>query len=160
MTDLHHTGQPDQLRFIDFIAAQQFDIVAKVAEEPIELPEGFGIAKQAAGNDVAGKSARLQNGQSKQCNKVSGLVGETELSAPGPETVHREFGRQHSDRRRGVLQSDVSCYTFLLDDVTVELAEQRVPIFLGAVGQANDKVFDLLARGIAQSLDSTEISCI
>ena len=88
------------------------------------------------------------------------LGGETGLSAPGPEKVHREFGRQHSDRRRGVLQSGVSCCTFLLDDVTVELAEQRVPIFLGAVGQANDEVFDLLARGIAQGLHATEIGRI
>ena len=53
---------PIKLRLIDFIATQQFDIVAKVAEEPVELPEGFGIAIQTSGNDVAGKSARLQNG--------------------------------------------------------------------------------------------------
>jgi hypothetical protein len=61
MTDLHHTGQADQLRFIDFIAAQQFDIVAKVAQEPIEFPQSFGIAIEAAGNDVVGKSPGLQN---------------------------------------------------------------------------------------------------
>ena len=29
MADLHHAGQTDQLRFIDFIAAQQFGIVAE-----------------------------------------------------------------------------------------------------------------------------------
>ncbi|MGA9963760.1 MAG: hypothetical protein WBQ10_01015 [Terriglobales bacterium] len=53
MTDFHHTGQADQLRFIDFIATQEFDIVAKVAQEPVEFPEGSGIAIEAAGNDVA-----------------------------------------------------------------------------------------------------------
>jgi hypothetical protein len=48
MADLHHAGEANQLRFIDFIAVQQFDIVTKVAQEPIELPESFRIAIEAA----------------------------------------------------------------------------------------------------------------
>lgn len=33
-------------------------------------------------------------------NKVSVLVGETGLSAPAPEKVHREFGQRRSDPLR------------------------------------------------------------
>ena len=62
MADLHHAGEADQLRFIDFIATQQFDIVAKVAQEPVELPQGFGVAIEAAGNDMVGKSTGFQDG--------------------------------------------------------------------------------------------------
>jgi len=62
MADLHHAGQADQLRFIDFIATEQFDIVAKVAQEPVELPEGFRIAIEAAGNDMVGESPGFEDG--------------------------------------------------------------------------------------------------
>src|SRR5689334_18849266 len=66
MTHLHHPVESDHLRLIDFIAAQQFDIVAKVAQEPVELPEGFGSAIKSAGNDVVEKAAGLENVERKR----------------------------------------------------------------------------------------------
>src|SRR5271167_1016703 len=63
VTDLHHTSESDQLCFIDFIAPQQFDVVAKVAQEPVELPQSLGIAEETAGNDVVGKSPGFENGE-------------------------------------------------------------------------------------------------
>jgi hypothetical protein len=63
VANLHDAGQADQLRFVDFGPTEQFDVVSKVAQEPVELPEGSGIAiESAVGNDVAGKSPSLQNG--------------------------------------------------------------------------------------------------
>lgn len=65
MADLDHTLEADQLAFVHFVAAEQFGIVAKVAQEPVQLPQGFRVAVEAAGNDVVGESAGLKNGKAK-----------------------------------------------------------------------------------------------
>ena len=65
MTDFDHAPQRYELTFIHFIATEQFDIVAKVAQEPVELPQGLRIAVESARNDVIAKSVRFQNSQNK-----------------------------------------------------------------------------------------------
>jgi len=88
------------------------------------------------------------------------LDGETGLSVLERGRAHQEFGPLHSDRQGGGQLSHVSCCTFFLAEIAVELAEQGVAVFLGPVGQVNDKILDLLARCLAQGLDSAEIGCV
>ena len=61
MTDLDHPFQSDKLTFIDFIATQQFDVVAKIAQEPVQLPKSLWIAVEAAGERVLVKTLRFKN---------------------------------------------------------------------------------------------------
>ena len=58
--------QTHELRFIHFIASEQFGVVAEVAQEPVQLPQGFRAAIEPARNDVPGKPAGLKNGQSER----------------------------------------------------------------------------------------------
>ena len=44
--------------------------------------------------------------------------------------------------------------------VAVELAEQRIAIFFGPIGQLSDKVFNLFAGGISQSFCAAEFDGI
>ena len=71
MADLDHALQTYELGLVHFIASEQLGVVAKVAQEPVQLPQGFRAAIEAAGKDVAGKPAGLKNGQSQ---RVVGLL--------------------------------------------------------------------------------------
>ncbi len=62
MGSLDHAAQAYQLRFIHFITAEQFGIVAEVPQEPVQLPQGSRVAVETAGNDVVGKSVGVKNG--------------------------------------------------------------------------------------------------
>ena len=66
MADLDHALQPNELLLVHFVASEQFGVVAKVAQEPIQLPEGFRAAIEPARKDVAGKPAGLKNGQTER----------------------------------------------------------------------------------------------
>jgi hypothetical protein len=79
MTDLRDAGQTDQLCFVDFIAAEEFDVVTKIAQEPVELPEGFGVAIEAAGNNMVGKATGLENGQSERLIRFLSLSAELDF---------------------------------------------------------------------------------
>jgi hypothetical protein len=48
----------------------------------------------------------------------------------------------------------------LSDRNTIELAEQRIPVFLGPVSQMRDERFDLFPRDFAQGLYTAEVSCV
>src|SRR5579862_3051342 len=63
MADFDHALKTYKLTFIDFIAVKQFDIVSEIAQEPIQLPQGFWAAIEPTRNDMAGKSAWFENGQ-------------------------------------------------------------------------------------------------
>ena len=65
MADLDHALQTYELSFVHLIAPEQLGVVAEVAQEPVQLPQGFRAAIEAARKDVPGKPARLKNGQSK-----------------------------------------------------------------------------------------------
>ena len=62
--DLDHARQVDQCFVIDFIAAQQFGVVAEVAQEPAQLPQRFGCAVEAAGHETCPvRSLGLEDGE-------------------------------------------------------------------------------------------------
>ena len=63
--------RPDELGLVDFVASEQFGVVAEVAQEPVQLPQGLRAAIEPAGDDLSGKPAGLKDGQS-QC--VIGLL--------------------------------------------------------------------------------------
>src|ERR1022692_5025421 len=64
MADLDHTCQAYEPSFVDLIATEQVGVVAEVAQEPVQLPQGFRGAVEAARKDVASKPTGLKNGQS------------------------------------------------------------------------------------------------
>ena len=63
MANLDHTLETYELSFVDFVASEQFGVVAEVAKEPVQLPQGPRAAIEPAGNDLTGKSAGLKDGQ-------------------------------------------------------------------------------------------------
>jgi hypothetical protein len=71
VADLDHPLQADELSFVHFIATEQFGFVAKVAQKPVQLPQGFRAAIETTRKDVAGKSDGLKDGQSES---VVGLL--------------------------------------------------------------------------------------
>src|SRR4051794_7447637 len=63
MADLDYTRQSDQIPVIDLIALEQFIVVTKVTQEPVQLPESFGGAVETASEAVAGKRLGLERGE-------------------------------------------------------------------------------------------------
>src|SRR5579872_828286 len=65
VADLDHAFEAYELGFVHLIASEQFSVVAEVAQEPVQLPQGFRIAIEPARKDVTGKSAGLKNSEAK-----------------------------------------------------------------------------------------------
>ena len=59
VADLDHSREADELTFVHLIATQQLGVVAKVTQEPVQLPQGFLIAIDPAGNDVVSGAVGL-----------------------------------------------------------------------------------------------------
>src|SRR5580704_19688357 len=74
MAELDYAAQADELTFIDFIPVDQFGVVAEVPQEPIQLPQGFGIAIEPAGNNVTAKAAGLKNNQGQGVIRFVGIA--------------------------------------------------------------------------------------
>ena len=45
--------RPSKRLFIDFVSAHQIGVIAEIAQEPAELPEGLGSAVEPAGEGMA-----------------------------------------------------------------------------------------------------------
>ena len=61
---LDHALQADELSFVDLVPYEQFGVVPELAQEPVQLPQGFRVAIDPARKRVAGETAGLENGQS------------------------------------------------------------------------------------------------
>jgi hypothetical protein len=72
VADLDDSLQTYELGLVDFVATEGFGVIAKVAQEPVQLPEGFRTAIEATRQDVACKPAGFKNGK-RQC--VIGFLG-------------------------------------------------------------------------------------
>src|SRR5450631_882924 len=66
MADLDDSLQTYELALVDFVATEEFSVVAEVAQEPVELPQGFRGAIEPAREAVASEPAGLKNGK-RQC---------------------------------------------------------------------------------------------
>ena len=86
MTDLDHALQTYELSLIYFVASEKFGVVAKVAQEPVQLSQGFRGAIEPAGKDVAREPAGFQNGQSQGVVGLLGLPLKPDLLHPTRKT--------------------------------------------------------------------------
>ena len=66
MADLDHALQTYELGLVHFVASEEFGVVAEVAQEPVQLPQGLRAAIEPAGNDLSGEPAGLKDGQRKR----------------------------------------------------------------------------------------------
>jgi len=82
----------------------------------------------------------------------------------GPATLERGTLRrgpgQQSDQRRASLRSGVSCGTFSLAGVAVELAEQDIAVFFRPFGEVLDEVLDLFTGGLSKCFHTAEVGRI
>src|SRR6266852_1884199 len=56
-------AQAQQSFFIDLVPAEQIGVVAEVAQEPVELPQGLGGTVKPSGHGFSGKLLGLEDGQ-------------------------------------------------------------------------------------------------
>src|ERR1017187_2303618 len=63
VTDLDHALKPYEFPLVHFISSEQLGVVAKVSQEPVQLPQSFVAAIESARKKVARKPAGLKNGQ-------------------------------------------------------------------------------------------------
>src|SRR6266852_1699775 len=56
-------AQVQQSFFIDLVPAEQISVVAEVAQEPVELPQGLGRAIESSGDRLSGVLFGLEGGQ-------------------------------------------------------------------------------------------------
>jgi hypothetical protein len=71
MGDLDHALESQQAFLIQFIAAQQFGVIAEIAQELGELPQRLGRAVEASGKGSVEEWFRLKNAEA---NGVIGLL--------------------------------------------------------------------------------------
>ena len=91
MADLDHPLQTHELGFVHFVASEEFGVVAKVAQEPVQLPQGFLAAIEPARKDVARKTGGLKNGQSQGVVGFLGLPAEQDSLYPDKENRVRDL---------------------------------------------------------------------
>src|ERR1022692_4919368 len=69
--DLYYAPQVDQGLVVDRILAQQFGVVAEVAQEPAQLPHSPGCAIESAGYEASGQMLGLED---READLVIGLL--------------------------------------------------------------------------------------
>ena len=123
MADLDDTAEADQALVVDLIPAEQFGVVAEVAQKPVEFPQRSGRAVEAAGNRVSGEFFGFEDREAKEIERFScipPMMGS--LDANEQQTIaNLRSGRLVG--RRASLGSDVSCGTFFRAEIAVELAQ-------------------------------------
>src|SRR3954447_19703015 len=70
---------------------------------------------------------------------------------------HQALRLQRSDQPHASLQSDVSCGTFVLPNITIELTAECVAIFVSPIGKMIDETLNLISRSVAQRLHAAKI---
>src|SRR5439155_26549194 len=70
---------------------------------------------------------------------------------------HRGRSQWPSDLQDGDFRNRASCRTSFGWQITVQLAEQGIAVFLGPVTEMGNEVLDLLAGSLTQSFDSAKI---
>jgi hypothetical protein len=99
----------------------------KVAQEPVQFPQGFRVAIEPARKDVARKAAGLNNGES-QC-VIGPLCLPTTKDSLHPNEEDT-VGDLVGGAAIGGMQTGVSCGTCFLAEIAVELTEQGITVFL------------------------------
>ena len=95
VADLDDAAESNEVLVIDFIPPKYFGVVAEVAEEPGELPQGFRRAIHTAGNSVSRERLWLKDGEAQE---VIGFLGVPAIL--GPVHTHQEQAVGNIARRR------------------------------------------------------------
>src|ERR1035437_6660548 len=93
VTDLDHPHQPNELSLVHLVASEQLDVVAEVAQEPVQLPQCFCGAIESARQDVAKKPVGLKNGQSQRVVRFLSLPTKLGSLYPNQEDPVRNVVR-------------------------------------------------------------------
>ncbi len=121
--------------FVDFVASEQFGVIAEIAQEPAQLPQRFRAAIEPAGDDLSGESAGFKDGE------TQGVIGllcmPAELGAVHPNQEDTVGNLVSGTAIGGVQAWDLAFHAApsFCAEVAVELAEQGIAVFLGPVGQ-------------------------
>jgi hypothetical protein len=73
VADLDHALQTYELGFVHLVASEQFGVVTEVAQEPVQLPQGFRGAVESARQEVSGKPAGLENDKTERLGALHRL---------------------------------------------------------------------------------------
>jgi hypothetical protein len=92
VADLDDAAQTEQTFLIDFIAADEFGVIAEVAQEPIELPQSFGCAVEATRYGPPGEMLGLDHGHAQKVVRLLLMPILSALHANQVEAVGN-FGR-------------------------------------------------------------------
>ena len=79
MADLDDTAESGQSLLVDLFVGQQFWVVAKISQEPSQLPHRFLGAVETSNNGLPGGGTRFKDGESEDVERFVGMP--TELSA-------------------------------------------------------------------------------
>ena len=71
MADLDHSPESGQTLIVDLVLAEQFGVVAKVTQKPVQLPQRFRRAIEASGDALAGIQLGLDD---REPEEVIGLL--------------------------------------------------------------------------------------
>src|ERR1700747_1354375 len=63
VADLHYAAKSGECLLIDLFASEQLRVIEEIAEEPVELPQGFGGAVHPPRNDSSGQFVRFKDGE-------------------------------------------------------------------------------------------------
>ena len=125
------TAKVYQGLFIDLILSEEFLVIAKIPQEPIELPEGPFGAVEPAGERTSFEGIRLKHNVSKRTFRNGFWVG-----ASGRKPI--PLGRETTLRAGSPLaesNADPESVASLLHlrhwGIGVELADQAIPVFFG-----------------------------
>ena len=127
---------------------------SKAVAEESRLHAGSHSGRNSA--STAANSGRRSRSRNKASAGASGI-------APGPHEPRKdrpEPSEAPTHLPGGATRNSASRCTFLPVEITVELAEQCVPVSLGPVGQVRHEIFDLLAGGFAEGPSATEIDSV
>src|SRR4051794_23442482 len=70
---------------------------------------------------------------------------------------HQALRLQRSDQPHAGLQSGVSCGTFVLSEITIELAAECVAVFVSPIGKMINEILYLISRSVAQGLRAAKV---
>ena len=145
VTDLDHATESDETLLLNLISPEQFGVIAEVAQEPGQFPEGFLGAVDATRNRASGQWLGLEDGEAEEVVRFVPVPAILSAVDPDQEQPIRYLHGRRRIGSRADLECGASSSTFLAAEIAVELAEQGIAVFLGPIGQMGDEVFDLLA---------------
>jgi hypothetical protein len=62
---LNYSREPNEMLLIDFLALEQFGVVTEIAQEPVQLPQGFLGAIEPSRNLARGELLRFEDRETK-----------------------------------------------------------------------------------------------